>query len=108
MKQPGSRQAYRNVSGGSASTLEGHLGVMFVAKQVKVFSRTGTQLSLLACHVGTDTKLQFQEPTCNLPPTGVAATSEQRYLNERKILSAHIDVISLVAKFWGLGKFSTL
>ena len=35
-----------------ASALEEHLGVMFIAKRVKVFFRTGTQPFLLTCCVG--------------------------------------------------------
>jgi len=84
--------------------------VMFIAKHVKVFYRTGTQPSLLTRHVGDrHLRIAMQEPACNLQPTGVAATSERGYLMGRKILSSPCRWHSLLAKVpGGLGKFSTL
>jgi len=54
--------------------------------------------------VGTDSGLQYQESVGNLQPTGIAATSEQRYFTDSNILSIPDCGHPLLATPRGFGK----
>jgi len=81
---------------------------MLVAKYVKILCRTGTRPFVLTCHVGTDSGLQYQESVGNLQPTGITATSEQRYFTDSNILSIPDCGDPLLANTSGIWQSSAL